>query len=357
MVALRTIAGLLVLSQGIDAFQGLPSARRALARPPSAPLTPVSAPPSPASRGKPLFDAMQQQFNPSTDGWISDQWLRNLKNMPRSFILQRIAGHVLFNVFVATVFVRMRALGVVTSLPPGAHALTGAFLGLLVTFRTNTCYGKYHEARLIWGGIMNVCRDITVGVSTWIKPRKPIEAKCLIQDLMRYPQQVAKQCRDMPLARGDTPTDVTLAMQQWLHRAALPESWEKLTLYELAIDRQSKNIELLTDATGALNRVINTPVPFSYTRHTSRGLSIWCSTLPCALGPNVGAAPTIFLVALISWFVLGIDAIGQLLERPFSQPENMGEGFDFGLPAEVLGQGIANEVERIGTTPEVGALV
>lgn len=357
MVAMRAVAGLLVLAQPIAAFQGLPSARRALARPPSAPLTPVSAPPSPASRGKPLFDAMQQQFNPSTDGWISDQWLRNLKNLPRSFILQRIAGHVLFNVFVATVFVRMRALGVVTSLPPGAHALTGAFLGLLVTFRTNTCYGKYHEARLIWGGIMNVCRDITVGVSTWIKPRKPIEAKCLIQDLMRYPTQVAKQCRDMPLARGDTPTDVTLAMQQWLHRAALPESWEKLTLYELAIDRQSKNIELLTDATGALNRVINTPVPFSYTRHTSRALSIWCGTLPCALGPNVGAAPTIFLVALISWFVLGIDAIGQLLERPFNQPENMGEGFDFGLPAEVLGQGIANEVERIGTTPEVGALV
>ena len=61
------------------------------------------------------------------------------------------------------------------------------------------------------------------------------------------------------------------------------------------------------------------------------------------------------LVALVSWLVLGISAVGELLEQPFSQPENVGEGYDFGLPVESLGRSVADEIERLGTR-EGGAL-
>ena len=76
---------------------------------------------------------------------------------------------------------------------------------------------------------------------------------------------------------------------------------------------------------------------------------MWCTTLPFALGASVGPVPTVCAVAIISWIVLGIDSIGQLVEQPFSQPKDVGDGFDFGLPVESLASGVADEIMRIGS--------
>mmetsp|Transcript_11515 Transcript_11515/g.35483 ORF Transcript_11515/g.35483 Transcript_11515/m.35483 type:complete len:368 (-) Transcript_11515:41-1144(-) len=289
------------------------------------------------------------------DGWVCDAWLGNLVSVPRSLILRRIAGHLLFNVAVAAAFVRLRAVGWAKDLPGAAHSLTGAFLGLLVTFRTNNSYGRYWEARTVWGGIMNTCRSLAIGASVWITPRKPAEARGFVEALRRYPTQVAIQCRKEPLDDGDHPADVCMSLQNWLHRAAPPSSETAAGLYELQLAAYSRHVDRLTDATGALNKIISTPLPISYSRHTSRALSIWCGTLPCAIGSSVGPTATIVVVALVSWLVLGISAVGELLEQPFSQPENVGEGFDFGLPVESLGRSVADEIERLGTR-EGGAL-
>ena len=252
------------------------------------------------------------------------------------------------------------------------------------------------------------------GASVWITPRKPAEARGFVEALRRYPTQVAIQCRKEPLDDGDHPADVCMSLQNWLHRAAPPSSETAVRgradtvatrasrgpaagcradvpraastsrvvaverrgrarssrgvvrdqrkrpapqagLYELQLAAYSRHVDRLTDATGALNKIISTPLPISYSRHTSRALSIWCGTLPCAIGSSVGPTATIVVVALVSWLVLGISAVGELLEQPFSQPENVGEGFDFGLPVESLGRSVADEIERLGTR-EGGAL-
>jgi len=380
MAVTRVLVYALLLFQGVGAFG---PARPSLVRPR---LTPLSRADIPA---RTLLRLAASEGTP--DGWVCDAWLGNLVSMPRSLILRRIAGHLLFNVVVAAAFVRLRAVGWTKDLPGAAHSLTGAFLGLLVTFRTNNSYGRYWEARTVWGGIMNTCRSLAIGASVWITPRRPAEARGFVEALRRYPTQVAIQCRKEPLGDGDHPADVCMSLQNWLHRAALPSS-DTAGLYELQLAAQARHVDKLTDATGALNRIINTPLPISYSRHTSRALSIWCGTLPCAIGSSVGPTATIVVVALVSWLVLGISAVGgdaasfvvpismrrsrrwcteawlprinatrfthtgELLEQPFSQPENVGEGFDFGLPVESLGRSVADEIERIGTR-EGGALV
>lgn len=40
---------------------------------------------------------------------------------------------------------------------------------------------------------------------------------------------------------------------------------------------------------GGCDRILGTPIPLSYTRHTSRSLVLWLSTLPFALWPVLGA--------------------------------------------------------------------
>ena len=41
-----------------------------------------------------------------------------------------------------------------------------------------------------------------------------------------------------------------------------------------------KTIDDLAKSIGSCERLVQTPVPLSYARHTSRFLSLWCLTLP-----------------------------------------------------------------------------
>jgi hypothetical protein len=64
---------------------------------------------------------------------------------------------------------------------------------------------------------------------------------------------------------------------------------------------------------GGCDRVLGTPIPLSYTRHTSRSLVLYLATLPLALWPIVGwmAVPCMMC---ISFIFLGIDEIGVEIE-------------------------------------------
>jgi predicted membrane chloride channel (bestrophin family) len=41
-----------------------------------------------------------------------------------------------------------------------AHSLTGAALGLLLVFRTNSAYARVYDARCIWGQLTNTIREM-----------------------------------------------------------------------------------------------------------------------------------------------------------------------------------------------------
>merc|ERR1719336_1921514 len=60
-------------------------------------------------------------------------------------------GLDIYNQFLRT----MLNLGPAITLPPELFSLTSASLGLLLVFRTNGAYGRYDEARKIWGDTLN----------------------------------------------------------------------------------------------------------------------------------------------------------------------------------------------------------
>ena len=72
----------------------------------------------------------------------------------------------------------------------------------------------------------------------------------------------------------------------------------------------------LSDCIGACERIVLTPVPLHYARHTSRLASIFVGTLPFVLAPHLGLglAPT---MAFVTWALFGIQEIGLLIEDPF----------------------------------------
>lgn len=70
-----------------------------------------------------------------------------------------------------------------------------------------------------------------------------------------------------------------------LLRTSLP----LLHAQELVI-RMDENVSRLTDAVSACERILNTPIPLSYTRHTARFLMAWLACLPFCLWSYCGPA-------------------------------------------------------------------
>jgi len=68
----------------------------------------------------------------------------------------------------------------------------------------------------------------------------------------------------------------------------------------------------------ACERILKQPVPLSYSRHTSRFLSLYMFLLPFSLVGPLGWA-TIPVVTAVTWSLVGIQEIAHFIEEPFDR--------------------------------------
>ena len=68
---------------------------------------------------------------------------------------------------------------------------------------------------------------------------------------------------------------------------------------------------------GACERIIKSGVPYHYSRHASRMLSVWSFTLPFALVGSLSWR-VIPCSAVIAWMMFTIEAVGHAIEDPFN---------------------------------------
>ena len=165
-------------------------------------------------------------------------------------------------------------------------------------------------------GSDQVRRGITLGNDVWIRPRHPKAAEAVYEALVTYPIALARQCRSEVDAAG-LPTNECHRMHAAI-AAAAGASTGPMGAYELQLSNIANRVNSLIDATGALNRIINTPLPLTYSRHTSRALSLWCGTLPFVLAPVMAPAPALLTVMSVCWLLFGIEEIGES-HRPHAE--------------------------------------
>ena len=77
------------------------------------------------------------------------------------------------------------------------------------------------------------------------------------------------------------------------------------------------NLTTFHDILGSCERILRTPIPVAYTRHTSRFVIIWMTILPFALWAKFEWV-TLLLAPIIGVLLLGINEIGIDVEEPFS---------------------------------------
>ena len=102
----------------------------------------------------------------------------------------------------------------------------------------------------------------------------------------------------------------------------LSNAIENLPMHFLRKDEIHKAVTIFEDNLGSSERLLTSPVPLFYSRHTARFLSFWLLFLPLGLYDPFGATwnhiGMIPATAGISVFLFGIEELATQMEEPFT---------------------------------------
>ncbi|GAA3747568.1 bestrophin family protein [Terriglobus aquaticus] len=241
------------------------------------------------------------------------------------------------------------------ALPHIPVALLGSAIGIIVSFRNNSAYARWWEARTIWGAIVNNTRSYGRQVVTnirWQKDGEEEAARMMQRDLIyhqiAFTNALRQHLRGLPPLdelHGLLPEDVLVDLakqknipfaiqirQGDLLRIALERDWVD-SLQWSALDATLNDF---ADAQGASERIKNTPMPKQYTFYPQLFVQIFCLLLPLALVQNMGWF-TPLGSTLVGFIFLALDKIGRDLESPFDNTiydiplSNMSRGMEINL--------------------------
>ena len=290
--------------------------------------------------------------------------LRHIINLPKSSPFQRLAFPDLFGV--ATIgsaliyyneVIAGGAAEAMLTMSPGAFAGATTAIGLLAGFKLNASYGRYEECRIFWGDINNTIRDLAGQTCMWMKDdvqknrmlkicqafplshmfhvnakgchhniTSKDDAKSPYSKKDRVHAEFMAELRDIyndgtfeddfqRISRvkyngGNTPLEVLTMMRETIAGSVGTVD----SIYVRELDEQ---VQRLCAAYGASERVLRTPLPTGFTRHSSRLLFLWSHSLPFALYGACGPLGVLPASLITTFAVCGIEDIGVQLEEPF----------------------------------------
>ena len=266
-------------------------------------------------------------------------------------------------------------------LDPLLLQLTSPALGLLLVFRTNSAYARWWEARTLLGSVVNKSRDMVRHSLIWFdrtggdaateeyireicaysvtlkhhlrlplggnnkaaaKRHKAAAKAALLDDLTalglppasissiaRAKHSPLEVIRRLSRASRNNAVQIISAQMGSSNSNNISRSMHSFCgagdqVQDSVVRALDKNIAEMVDQIGACERILKTPMPLVYTRHTERFLGLWLACMPFALadkfteGSSGNDVAIILGSAFISFFFLGIDELGVQIEEPFS---------------------------------------
>ncbi len=217
-------------------------------------------------------------------------------------------------------------------------ALYGSAIGIIVGFRNNSAYGRWWEARGLWGQVVNNSRSLARQVCSTMHPNPErngadladlqVMKRRLVLHQISYVHALRQHLRKLspwsdiePLLGPDavaalqTSKNVPLSIQQQMGRL-LRESKDRGWIDRLEWQAMDGNLDDLADAQGGTERIKNTPMPKQYDFFPMLFVQIYCLLLPIGMVENLGWF-TPLGSTLVGFMFLALDKIGRDLEDPF----------------------------------------
>ncbi len=244
---------------------------------------------------------------------------------------KRLLGLLVFDCTVAVIYsvfhhhwISLNGLPVA----PLASALT-----IFLAFRTNAAYGRWWEARMLWGSLINTSRTLARQFLTMVEDEPAGEGKMPIRQQLVLHQigfshalrcHLRKQTPFPELASvlggeaagrlrryANVPAAILLSMGNLLREAHAKRLID--TFRWTAID---ENLTALANIQGACERIKNTPLPRQFDYLPRVLVDVFCWLLPLAIVDDLGLM-TPLASTLISFTFIAADLMSREIANPF----------------------------------------
>jgi putative membrane protein len=224
------------------------------------------------------------------------------------------------------------------------HLIYSFIIGILVSFRVNTSYARWWEGRIIWGNLVNNCRNLGLKFETFA-------------GLYQYPQflaylQIYPRMLKLHLRKDYQQINKQFAQLGITNEIHHPMIYLNGQLYQIINDLRKQNllqmeqylaldshVANLMDITGACERIANTPVPTAFAFFVKQALLFYALMFPFGWFNKFGYF-IVPMILMIVYVLLGLELLSEELENPFGTD-------DHDLPLEGLSSTIANNLEAI----------
>ena len=204
--------------------------------------------------------------------------------------------------------------------------LLGSAIGLMLTLRNNTAYGRWWEGRTLWGAIVNNSRNFARSVMAMIDDRA--EQEVLVRHQIAYVHALRahllrasaldkiasllpRDALERVKAAANVPNALQMAIAGRLANAARGGAIDSIELTAL-----NEVLSELVNAQGGLERIKNTPLPRHYSQLPRLFTIVYCLLLPVGLVGDLELLTPIGST-LIGFMFLTLDRTGRDLEDPF----------------------------------------
>ncbi|MDM1293978.1 hypothetical protein HX021_06675 [Sphingobacterium sp. N143] len=218
-------------------------------------------------------------------------------------------------------------------LNPAPLTLFGFVLALFLGFRNNASYDRFWEGRKLWGALLNTGRSLTRQVMTLERVKNKERATEFIGLLTAFIYALKHQLRGtdattdikMRLAEESLsqvleakykPAIIIKLMGEWVERGR-----ENQSIDPILQARIDENLDKLSDILGGCERIVSTPIPYSYRVLLHRTVYIYCSMLPFGLVDSLEWFMP-FIVVFIAYTFVAFEAIADEIEEPFGTEAN-----------------------------------
>ncbi|MFB9128528.1 hypothetical protein E2553_31125 [Paraburkholderia dipogonis] len=262
----------------------------------------------------------------------SENWFRLLFVWNGS-VLQSIIPQLLFMAAVSTlaVFTQGRIFGEKIPLNTAPFTLFGLALAIFLAFRNNASYGRFNEARHLWGSLLISTRALTSQILCYVPEqangfqiaqtmiafiyalKHELRNTDAMPDLVRL---LGRDQAELLRAKQYKPTALLNDIRRELAQTERQARTGETTLWML--DTQ---INELGAAVGGCERIASTPIPFSYSVLLHRTVYAYCVMLPFGLVDSTEFF-TPLLCVFISYTLIALEAIASEVAEPFTVAPN-----------------------------------
>ncbi|PKF76052.1 bestrophin family protein [Chryseobacterium sp. PMSZPI] len=246
--------------------------------------------------------------------------------LPRLFLL--------FILSLGVVYLRGVIFSFKVPLNPAPLTLFGFVLALFLGFRNNASYDRFWEGRKLWGALLNTARSLTrqaltlkninetnVSVSEFIELLGAFifALKHQLRGTDAYEDLKNKLTEDqlrIVIASKYKPAVIMRLLAEWVQQAKA-----KGCIDSIQQARFDENFDKLSDIVGGCERIVSTPIPYSYRVLLHRTVYIYCFLLPFGLVDSLRWF-TPLIVVFVAYTFVAFEAIADEIEEPFGTEAN-----------------------------------